>query len=188
MANRIIITAAHCVIQSKKPVPARAMTIVAGSTYWKSGGQRIGVKDYKAHEKFGTTEDFVPTDIAVLHLAQSLEFSSKVQPIALSRLAPKENDKPFVSGWGSTVFEEILSSDALRGFETRITFMAEDEITTRTVSRSAAQEDSGGPLALNGKLIGVFSAFKVTGFNYFPNVANLYDWIQAAIKDLENRL
>lgn len=146
MANRIIITAAHCVIQSKKPVPARAMTIVAGSTYWKSGGQRIGVKDYKAHEKFGTTEDFVPTDIAVLHLAQSLEFSSKVQPIALSRLAPKENDKPFVSGWGSTVFEEILSSDALRGFETRITFMAEDEITTRTVSRSAAQGDSGGGL------------------------------------------
>ncbi|KAH8405080.1 hypothetical protein KR222_000247, partial [Zaprionus bogoriensis] len=193
LSSRIILTAAHCL----KGYLLETLSVRAGSRYWNHDGQFLLVENFTIHENYNSTT--LNNDIGVIRLAKSLVFNSRVQPIALAQESPKHGDFAYVSGWGSLEFEAIVGPVRLNGLETSIMdreacavfyfyLVSDNMICTYTPNKGVYKGDSGGPLVANGRLVGVVSwsagRNKPSGY---ANVAYFYNWIQAAIDDLENR-
>lgn len=173
LSRRIIITAAHC-LQGKLP---RDLSIVAGSTYWSKGGQRIDVRNFKFYEGF---EYGGPYDVGVLLLAETLELNSKVQSIGIANKSPKAGDIAFVSGWGSISYSSVLKSEDLQGLEMEIIEVSDTIIATNAVTGVYAG-DSGSPLVVDGELVGLVSGGDYHQPSIYTNLVPLSRWIKNAV-------
>lgn len=186
LSERIILTAAHCVLDNElenESIPLGHLSIVAGSKYWHNGGQRIAVENYKYNKnwKVGLL------DIAILRLTQPLQYNSNVKPITIASQNPKVNDIAFVSGWGTVSYNGRIDPYDLQGVETSIVDVNVKLIATYSDGKGAFFGDSGGPLAVNGKLVGVVSGGPGPDSNaLYTNVVTLKNWIDNAIKELEH--
>lgn len=183
LSERIILTAAHCL--KINPVPPEDLSIRAGSKYWYNGGQGIAVENYKYHKNWhiGTHA----YDIAILRLSQPLQYNSKVKPIVIASQSPKVNDIAFVRGWGWVSYNEHIDPYDLQELETSIVDVSEELIATHSYGKGVFYGDSGGALAVNGKLVGVVSGGATPNSNaLYSNVVNLKNWIDNAIKELEH--
>ncbi|CAH0550059.1 unnamed protein product [Brassicogethes aeneus] len=150
---------------------------------------------FTVHE--GWNSQSLSNDIALIHLAQPVPLNSYIQIIPLSRdTSTHEGQMSLITGWGRYSDRIQGTSDILRGTKTPIVsnnicnYYFGGIVTSKQICTSGSQGkgscngDSGGPLAIGGKQVGLVSF----GIQYgcevgFPavytRVANYYNWIQA---------
>ncbi|XP_034479085.1 trypsin alpha [Drosophila innubila] len=111
IAPNVILTAAHCVVKVDEP---QSYSIRAGSTLWSSGGSYIRARRIIPHGQFNAPTH-MNNDIALVLLQKSLVYSSAIQPISL--VVSTDNvpvqAQLFVSGWGSTSVDQVVTSPRL---------------------------------------------------------------------------
>ncbi|XP_034108565.1 trypsin beta [Drosophila albomicans] len=111
IAPNVILTAAHCLARSNEPL---SYAIRAGSTMWSSGGSYIRARRIVTHPQFNAPTH-MNNDIALIWLQRSLVYSPLIQAIPL--VTPTDNVLPqaqlFVSGWGSTTVENVVTAPRL---------------------------------------------------------------------------
>lgn len=187
--TRFILTAAHCT----DDLSAKYMTIRAGSDSKVDGGQIIQVEEIIQHPQYnGLIKDY---DIAILKLAEPLEFGDKIKPISLqnSQAEVRAGTTAVISGWGKAQRDDPTSETVLQKVEVEIIssqdckdHYKDNPVTDRMFCTSAkgkdsCKGDSGGPLVANNKLIGLVSWGRGCGKAKFPGVytkiAALRSWI-----------
>lgn len=199
-----VITAAHCMdnfIVNK--IPAR-VNVVAGTTRYKEGGQRVAVKRISVHP--GWNRENNDNDVALLQLSQRLTSTPIMRPIQLVA-AGTAFAAPIplqVTGWGATSeggsgSEALLAAivplvsnsvcnarDSYAGRVTANMFCAGN----RDGGRDSCQGDSGGPIWAtiggNKTLVGVVSfgdgCAKRLKYGVYTRLANYTAWAQQTMR------
>ncbi|CAG9827545.1 unnamed protein product [Diabrotica balteata] len=164
-----VITAAHCL----NDVSGR-ITIVAGTADLTQEGTSVKVQSILIHENYNPDVSLFDYDIAILKLSEKITFSDKIQPI---NLPVEDTDVPedtpvSTAGWGVTEEGGSTTSDILLEINIKIVdrqtckelLQEVGEVTERMICAGylkggidTCQSDSGGPLELNGTLIGIVS-------------------------------
>ncbi|CAD7012576.1 trypsin-1 [Ceratitis capitata] len=193
--SKIILTATHCV-SDEDPTN---ITIVAGITALKEQGVEVPVVKIIAHEKYNALNDY---DVALLVLAQKLEYNELIQPIALAKERPVGGSPVTVTGWGTLVSGGVLSEtlqqvtvDYVEQSTCRRSYFL--LLTKRMLcaaveggGQDACQGDSGGPLIVGNEQLGVVSWGFGCGSSNFPgvysSVPDLADWIEATADAIES--
>ncbi|XP_055385780.1 transmembrane protease serine 9-like [Condylostylus longicornis] len=196
---RHILTAAHCVTWSDGSlISADSFFIRAGTNILGIDGQVKQAQEVYVHEKYRMNLN----DVAVIKLAEPLEYNSKIQEIEMDKEDVPVGAVVTISGWGKTAHggkrSEVLKTATLKvlsieqcdkksglGFKQTICL-------DHPVGTGACQGDSGGPATYNGKLIGVASFVAKTCASNKPDsyarVSLYYDWIKEkmSLSDLQN--
>lgn len=200
--NRWILTAAHCALRASDMevhVGARSYDILS-----EVGRQVVEVLDIVIHHAYAPK--FAANDVALLELAQKVQFGDTVQAARLPQPNEKFVGEPVVaSGWG-------LTERALDSFPKQLQFaplhvIANEKcrplynpfvVRDSTVcahglkGQSVCNGDSGGPLVLanDGRtLVGVTSFGHVSGCHTgqpqgFARVTSFLDWIRRHTRNL----
>ncbi|XP_067003041.2 trypsin-1-like isoform X2 [Anabrus simplex] len=182
------LTAAHCV----NGYYVSSLSLRAGSSDVGSGGSLHQADQVIAHPNFNySTMDY---DIALIRVSSAFSLSSNVRIIPL----PSEGESvstgtsAVVTGWGSTKENgpsvsvlQMVAVPVISNSQCNSDYIG--VITDRMLcagytngGKDACQRDSGGPLAANGKLIGVVSWGSCARSNVsgvYTRVASLRDWI-----------
>jgi hypothetical protein len=183
-----VVTAAHCVLGSDDPYPARSFRVDAGFSRFDAGDETIddptplptdtlqamSVSQVRVHPGYGAVGtgggslDELADDVAVLTLTTPLRFDQNAQPIALADPGPSPLGDAQVTGFGRR--REGGSSDGfLYALNTPLvdsSVEGEDGAggenavyaVSKTPAGSPCQGDSGGPLVQNLRLIGIVSS------------------------------
>jgi len=205
IANNWILTAAHCVRNSVvREDPAR-ISVVAGTSQFFFGGERIEVAAIHVHpQNNSTTQDF---DYALLRLSRPVTTggTAVTRPVDLANAGTQvaEGTKAFVTGWGATA-EGGPGSMELLGVEVPVISNAacnQPESYNGDISAAmmcagretggidSCQGDSGGPLTalIQGRtiLIGVVSwdegCARRLKYGIYARVSAAADWIASTI-------
>lgn len=173
IAPNVILTAAHCVLKPEEP---QLYAIRAGSTIWSSGGSFVRVRQIIPHAQFNKPTH-MNNDIAMLVLHKALVYDRTIQPIPLVVPTDKVSAQAqlFVSGWGSTSVEQVITEPRLHytavvqmdrksctqnyfgaGAVTNSMFCAGSK--SGLGDRDSCMGDSGGPLVTK-----VADRFKILG-------------------------
>lgn len=90
LGTKKVLTAAHCVFNESKQVPAADILVTAGTSDFKKaepGAEQVKVSEIRVHPDYapnpGATED-IPDDVAVLELEQALVPGPAIRPIELA--------------------------------------------------------------------------------------------------------
>uniref|UniRef100_A0A1A9WSD9 Lectizyme n=1 Tax=Glossina brevipalpis TaxID=37001 RepID=A0A1A9WSD9_9MUSC len=201
ITSNYILTAAHClqfqIGTISIHIAPHQFSIRAGSISSKRGGITVQVASFT---KFPGFRGF-SGDIAVIRLAQPLNFTDKIRPIRLSNSDPPNMTVVETAGWGrlysngpqSEILQFIsmsaLSNDWCRILDPRIneSFLC----LLSKGSNGVCQGDSGGPAVYNDRLVGV--ANYITGYcgsrhpDMFASVAHYANWIRDNT-DLKNSI
>ncbi|XP_036319182.1 serine protease SP24D-like isoform X4 [Rhagoletis pomonella] len=164
LSQDYIITAAHCVIS----LPTYFVTVNAGSVNSSVDGVVAGVSEIIIHPDFSYTD----SDIALLKLNVSLQFTDLIKPIALAGVSPPTGAYATISGWGRTREGGPLSE--LLMYNRYVRTLSNDDCARAIGYKSAGilclaksrgngicGGDQGGPAVYNGVLIGIASYHKL---------------------------
>jgi transmembrane serine protease 11D len=201
IAANWILTAAHCVRNSIVREDPSRINIVAGTSQFFVGGERVQVAAIHVHPQYNTaTQDF---DIALVRLATPLTMGgaavTRAVDLAGGTTQVPDATRAIVTGWGATAEGSPGSLDLL-GAEVPIVSSAvcnrpesyNGDITAsmmcagrETGGIDSCQGDSGGPLtaALEGRttLIGVVSwgegCARRLKFGVYARVTAVASWI-----------
>lgn len=200
IADEWVLTAAHCVRNAiVREDPAR-LDVVAGSSQWAIGGERIKVA--AIHTDPGYNQATMDRDFALLRLAGPVTMGKSVA-LAKEGTELAEGLNSCVTGWGAT-FEGGSGSIDLLGAEVPL---VSNDVCNRPESYSgditanmmcagreqgqvdSCQGDSGGPLtaSLDGQntLIGVVSwgegCARRLKYGVYARVSAAAPWIQATM-------
>lgn len=79
-------------------------SVRVGSSYRAKDGQIVRIKKFIRHENYTLYPKPIDYDFALLELDEALNFTDKIQPIALPEVETKIKDGTMilVSGWGKT--------------------------------------------------------------------------------------
>ncbi|XP_055378490.1 trypsin Blo t 3-like [Condylostylus longicornis] len=188
----VIITAAHCVFG----LEAEKIHIRAGSNNRNSGGVIVTVKEIIPSENWNSQT--IDNDIAILILTENLQYSDKIQPIEIAKQEPQPGKLAYSVGWGLTeengkespVILQAISipiwerNDCNKLVKARLT---ENMMCAgvKQAGKSSCRMDSGGGLAVDGKLVGVVSwgegCGKYNSPSVFANVPKYISWIQSKL-------
>ncbi|XP_017069639.2 trypsin alpha-like [Drosophila eugracilis] len=182
----IIITAAHCTEKEDKQLEAKDFLVRAGSALKNSGGTLSKVATLILHEEYHSKN--LLNDIAIMRLSQPLELSHKVQTIPLAERYPVPGTIAFTSGSGEALDEDgtPIGPIKLQGTFLRIQplhtctnlfFTRRDLICAGSSGQTACIGDSGGPLIVDQKLVGVTSFQGCIDPTLFANVPYFRKWI-----------
>ncbi|NWX42759.1 OVCH2 protein, partial [Steatornis caripensis] len=208
LAKEWVVTAAHCF--NSKVLYRGLWTVVTGlhDLTDQEYRQKRSVKKYIAHPSFNKTT--MDSDIALLQLAEPLEFNSYVQPVCLP--AKEEEVQPsrvcVVTGWGAQEEDRekgkklhqlevpILVLDACQSYYINLP----SKVTQRMIcagfpleeGKDSCTGDSGGPLVCPSEdnsgfytLHGITSWGLGCGKKSYPgvytNVRVFVDWIKQSI-------
>ncbi|MER6914615.1 serine protease [Streptomyces sp. NPDC000594] len=179
---RWVLTAAHCL-----GIPAGSMRVMVGTnslaapTLYRTV---YPVAEAIGHEDYNGGAAGMPNDIALLKLSAPIHFNPGTQPIALQDLPDVPRGSAVLTGWGR-VSAGGGRADILR--QATVTVLPIPECRLRwpganlspvnhlcthdgAAGPSACNGDSGGPLARNGRLIGVVSWGPSTCSGSYPSV------------------
>lgn len=190
VSNNIVITAAHC-LQS---ISASQLQVRLGSTSRSSGGIIVGASSFKNHDGYNSRTH--ANDIAIINLAQDVEFTNSIQPIGLASVDPAPGTTAVVTGWGTVkeggftlpttlqeVFVDIVSRQSCQSAYGKNYDINASMVCAASEGKDACQGDSGGPLVANGQLVGVVSWGIGCARSAYPgvygNVPDLLSWVQA---------
>lgn len=192
-APRVVITAAHCI----KGRYASYIRIVAGQNSIADLEEQ-GVKVSKLIPHAGYNKKTYVNDIGLIITREPLEYSALVQPIAVALEAPPSGAQAVVSGWGKRAEDDEALPAMLRAVELQIIekstcgaqYLTKDYTVTDEMlcagylegGKDTCNGDSGGPLAVDGVLVGVVSWGVGCGREGFPgvytSVNSHIDWIE----------
>ncbi|XP_017120030.1 trypsin alpha-3 [Drosophila elegans] len=180
-APKVVITAAHCI----KGRYASYIRIVAGQNSIADLEEQ-GVKVSKLIPHAGYNKKTYVNDIGLIITREALEYSPLVQPIAVAVDAPPSGAHAVVSGWGKRTEEDEALPALLRAVELEIVernicgaqyLTKEYTITDEMLcagylegGKDTCNGDSGGPLAVDGVLVGIVSWGVGCGREGFPGV------------------
>ncbi|MET9399397.1 serine protease [Kitasatospora sp. NPDC002965] len=187
-----VLTAAHCL----EGRAASQIRVAAGSNTILPTGTLYPAQEYRLHENYNGNAAGKPNDIAVLKLATAITYTPQIQPIALPLLPDLLGGPATLTGWGqlsgsgdgsntlqqATVTTLTLGECQLRWYGQNINLT---HVCTydKGSGISACMGDSGGPLAQNGRLIGIVSWGVSTCSGAYPsvytNVGAYRAWITA---------
>ena len=197
VAPDTVLTAAHCVLDEGRPLPAERLSFVLGRHRLSgTGGETILVTETLPHEQY--VNGFGP-DVALVRLARPS--AQTPVPIASQPSAWAPGTSATVIGWGVSSPYGFSGGTADDLQEVRITVQADDDCDflsqtgkmdratelcagEMTGGKDACQGDSGGPLmAPDGSVIGVvshgFGCGTPTQYGYYARVGDrvLRPWI-----------
>lgn len=187
-----VLTAAHC-IENR---PLAKVDVRVGSSNQKNGGEIIKVTKMIEHEEWNPNT--INNDIGLLILFTSLQYGPSIQPIPLAAFGElvSANDIALISGWG-LLSENGESPNQLHFVAVPI---VDDDLCAQTnnlVNRQtmicagrfveggadSCQQDSGGPLVVNGVLHGVVSwgngCARPKSPGVYARVAHFRKWIDS---------
>ncbi|XP_072384740.1 trypsin-7-like [Diabrotica undecimpunctata] len=182
-----VLTAAHCIIGDSD-----SFHVVAGTSRWADKGSTLKIKNIIKHEKyFKPNGSKIEHDIAIIKLAEKVKFSDKIKAILL----PEQDTKVpvgtalVVAGWG-LIKENGPRSNILKETTVSVTESDSERLIYAGDKKSAVcTSDSGGPLELNGTLVGIVSFGPGCGENRGPagytNVAYFRGWIKEILESYE---
>lgn len=187
-----ILTAAHC----SRGLSATWVDVRAGSTNVRQGGRVVSVNRMVEHESYDPWE--LDNDVALLFLAENLEFGPTMQPIAIARQSEyvQPGSIASITGWGALrqggpspnilqvvqapIVPEDICDRANSGINA-VTMICAGDYDNGGID--SCQGDSGGPLVVNGVQQGVVSwGFGCAQPKYpgvYARVAAFADWINA---------
>jgi len=168
-----ILTAAHCVVPaSGKVISTNTFVVRLGENNVQSDDDGADPIDFDIekimpHEFYGYNLTSKINDIALIKLAQPVEYSKAIRPICLPTMGMKsfqyESVHPFVAGWGATEYQGAMST-FLRHVQVNVhsnkicakIFEPKNVPILRTHmcagfkigGKDACQGDSGGPLMI----------------------------------------
>ncbi|XP_018311389.1 mite allergen Der p 3-like [Mycetomoellerius zeteki] len=200
-----VLTAAHCV--SPPNGNASDMSVVAGTIDLKTPLSRHLIQSIFVHE------EYIPPsliyDIALLRLLSPLKLSSRICPVDLPKQnqAVKAGSIAEVSGFGIITVEGKEGEERLYVVDNIITNETYCEETYNRVAnltiehsqicanhpfvqKGACMGDSGGPLTINGLLVGLvsFGLERCTSSKYpavFTRVSSYINWINEQMEKIE---
>ncbi|XP_017768595.1 PREDICTED: trypsin-1-like isoform X2 [Nicrophorus vespilloides] len=175
IAPQWVLTAGHCVTELPFPGDMKIHAGILKLNDNVESRQTIKVVDRIVHPDYAGGVN--PNDVALLKLAEPLEFNDSVQPIALPAAGDIPSGDSVLSGWGSTSSGQIPSmpnnlqkidlpllsneecANALSAIMGTSEPLNQDNVCTGPLDggKSACSGDSGGPLAQDGKVIGIVS-------------------------------
>ncbi|BFG05555.1 trypsin alpha-3 [Drosophila madeirensis] len=180
-APNVVLTAAHCI----KGRFASYIRIVSGQNSIADLEEQ-GVKVSKLIYHTGYNKKTFINDIGLIITREPLVYSSLVQPIPLALEAPPTGAHAIVSGWGKRTEEDEALPALLRSVELEIVdrsacgdqYMTKDYTITDDMlcagylegGKDSCNGDSGGPLAVDGVLVGIVSWGVGCGRKGFPGV------------------
>ncbi|KAJ5495337.1 trypsin-like cysteine/serine peptidase domain-containing protein [Penicillium diatomitis] len=191
-----ILTAAHCV----DGLTAQRLRIRAGSLDRNSGGQFVKVSKVIAHAGYDAKS--IANDMAILRLASSLTFGSRVAAVKLPSSTddtPQVGTRCSVTGWGTTSpGGASMPSNLLVAYVNIVDHQKcakeyadqhplDDKMIcagVRAGGKGACDGDGGGPLvdASTGKQVGVVSSEPGCGKHnkdgVYASTAAYLDWIR----------
>jgi len=200
IADEWVLTAAHCVRNAIVREDPTRVDVVAGTSQWALGGERIKVAEIHAHPEYDASS--MDHDFALLRL-QSPFTMGQIIELADENTQVEDGTQTCVTGWGAT-FEGGPGSIDLLGAEVPV--VASDvcnrpdsyagDITGNMMCAGreeggvdSCQGDSGGPLSalLEGRttLIGVVSwgegCARRLKYGVYARVAAAAPWIASTM-------
>lgn len=194
--TRTVLTAAHCLVASD----ARDLQIHAG-TKTRSSHEGMLVNVAAIHYDRRFSMDTMDYDIGLVRLARALTFGARIQPIALPTAGDLvlDGDIGLVAGWGYKsvygpgsyvlqyarvpVVNQAVCNEQLEGSVT-------DRMLCAGYARGgidACQMDSGGPLVVDEKLVGIVSwgvgCARPNKPGVYTRVSELIDWVQTTLAE-----
>ncbi|MFE5884360.1 serine protease [Streptomyces hydrogenans] len=190
IGDRWILTAAHCV----EGTAADRMAVGVGTHTLDSGGTAYRVQEAIRHQDYNGNAAGSPNDIALLKLTTPLTYTPLVQPIALPDPLAYPSGTATLTGWG---YVNGNGTDTSVLQQATPTLLAVADCQTRWMGQNitakhlctydkgsgvtACEGDSGGPLAQNGRVIGIVSWGTTNCSGQYPsvytNVAAYRTWI-----------
>jgi len=195
IAPNLVLTAAHCLVDSNtlQPTPADYIVVVMGSLKLsdRTNSDKREVSRVVVHKKFNHN---LQNDIGLLHLKKPFELSSSIKVIPYAKKVDYSVGQSVdLSGWGATVQGGNASPDMMttsvkivsRAYCKQAYTGVNDIINTMFCAadgnRDSCQGDSGGPLVLKGIQYGIVSWGKGCGVRGYPgvytDVPSYFDWI-----------
>lgn len=187
----IVLTAGHCVIYQ----PPEILRVRVGSSNKNIGGQLIPVAKIVIHEDIyiNHLRNLSLHDVAVLQLRYPVKIGPSAQTIALAEYEPPVGVKALTTGWGkmSNGHKAIILQGVnlpILPHSICITRPAANDgnICAGLGDTGACFEDSGGPLVVNKRLVGIVSGGSYTcdSVTIFVSVPLYHQWILNAIDNL----
>ena len=142
------------------------MKVVVGTNHLKAGGTSLAVAQIIWHPAYNPQS--ITNDIALLKLAGSITYSTKVNLISLATTTPSPGAQTILTGWGLTRYPGRDLPDPLQFINLRVISTSQcktrwNQISSKQVctynapGKGACQGDSGGPLVLGGQQVGIVS-------------------------------
>ncbi|XP_022916545.1 trypsin beta-like [Onthophagus taurus] len=173
ISARTVLTAAHCITEVPNIGSFRIRAGILLLNDATTIGQTITVSSNVIHPDYQGGVN--PHDIALLRLANGLAFGASIAAAPLPAAGSVPSGVATLSGWGSTSSTQIPSMpNTLQFVNTPLITIAlcrsslisilgnagplhNNNVCTLGAGQSACSGDSGGPLTLNGAVIGVVS-------------------------------
>ncbi|XP_054728798.1 trypsin-3-like [Anastrepha obliqua] len=194
--ERTVLTAAHCL----RGLDFSNVRVHAG-TKTRSTKEGVLVDVLAVHYDRRFNSDTMDYDIGLVRLASALTFSLRIQPIALPTEGELvlDGDVALVAGWGFTtpkgraayalqyarvpIVNQALCNQQLNGYVT-------DRMICAGYAKGgidACQMDSGGPLVVDEKLVGIVSwgygCAQPNKPGVYSRVAELITWVERTLAD-----
>ena len=174
ISKNYIITAGHCVFNYFKEY----LTVRSGSSYHKNGGNLHTVAKVELYKGFRVNRQKVPSnDIAFIQVVEPFDYDESTKPIKLfNSLEESEAGKMAnLTGWGdvtgSDEYPDVLQRVSIPIISRKLCEKAYSRLDFKTTlpqgqtcaayygvwGKNHCSGDSGGPLAIDGRLAGVIS-------------------------------
>ncbi|XP_054157387.1 kallikrein-2-like [Oppia nitens] len=184
-----ILTAAHCFYNK----PKDNVKVIAGHTMFFDGGvtrqaDKVIINDDYKHDLK------IVADMALIHVSHPFKTTDKIRPVLLFDKQIALGTYAYVSGWGAYspysndqsnrlqfLYEKTISLDECKQIYPELE-LSENNVCAGNGYKGTCGGDSGGPLAVNGNLIGVLSTGPRPCGNGNPdiymNVSSYRSWIR----------
>merc|ERR1712088_754270 len=201
ISSNTIVTAAHCATS-----PSQFKVVVGDHDVTRGDGeQRVSVASWTSHPNYNSNNQ--DHDIAIIQLAQPVQFSDSVAPVCLPPSSSSNYDgaTATATGWGTlssggsrpSILQEVDLTVLTNGECTRApNIYSSGQISNNMICASgpgkdSCQGDSGGPLVVHS---GSFDLVGVVSWGYgcaqsgapgvYSRVTDQLDWVNGQVQGL----